>query len=123
LIPVKLGDEVPDDLRALPSDRLRRVALESMAALRSDPHRGARLDWRLGNDLSRARKLYFDEGDTPLRTNFLAPPSRPDGPRYRIVYELLPTQEQPTLVRVIAVGPKIDPGGGDGVYRRASERT
>lgn len=113
---------MPDDLRALPSDRLRRVALEWMTVLRGDPHRGPRLDWRLGNDLSRARKIYFDDNDTPLRTNFLAPPSRPDGPRYRIVYELLPAPERPTLVRVIAVGPKIDPRGGPGVYQKAGDR-
>jgi len=122
LIPVRLGDGVPDDLKALPSDRLRRVALEWMAVLRNDPHRGARLHWRHGQDLSRARKLYFDGLDTPLRTNFMEVPRRPEGPRYRIVYELLPSEEQPTLVRIIAVGPKIDAQGGEGVYGRASDR-
>jgi hypothetical protein len=122
LIPVKLGDGVADDLRALPSDDLRRAALEWMALLRNEPHRGPRLDWRLGRDLSRARKIYFDEDDTPLRTNFLDPPTRPGGPRYRIVYELLPMPERPTLVRVIAVGPKIDPDGGAGVYTEAAKR-
>jgi hypothetical protein len=76
----------------------------------------------MGQDLSRMRKVYFDELDTPLRTNFLAPPTRADGPRFRVVYELQPTDETPTLVRVVAVGAKIDPDGGQGVYRKASDR-
>ena len=122
MIPLKLADEAFEDLKALPSERLQRVALDWMAVLRHEPHRGPRLEWRRSGDLRRARKLYFDEEDQPRRTNFIAPEPRPGGPRYRIVYELLPKPERPALIRVIAIGLKIDAEGGEGVYERAARR-
>jgi hypothetical protein len=91
-----------------------------MWRLRTEPHLGQRLQWRRGRDLSTCRKLYFDEEDEPRRENFTVGP-RPDGPRYRIVYELLPRPEQPQVVRVLAVGPKY-PDKGEGVYSSASDR-
>jgi hypothetical protein len=94
--------------------------MEWMVRLRREPYLGQRLQWRRSQDLSPCRKLYFDEEDTPLKENFTVGP-RPGGPRFRIVYQLLPAPERPEHVRILAVGPK-QPSEGDGVYRTASER-
>jgi hypothetical protein len=121
LIPVRLVQEVLDeDLPQLPSDRLRQVAMEWLIRLRREPHLGQRLQWRRGQDLSSCRKLYFDEKDEPRKENFTFAP-RPGGPRFRIVYQLLPRPEQPELVRVLAIGPKY-PDEGENVYGSASTR-
>jgi hypothetical protein len=119
LIPVRFVEAVKDDLAALPSDRLRKVALQWMMRLRSDPYLGQRLTWRRGADLSGCRKIYFDYEDEPLKENFVFN-RRPGGPRFRIVYRLLPRPEHPEVVRILAVGPKIRTDGG--VYHDAGER-
>jgi hypothetical protein len=119
VIHLKVRPEVKGDLEALPTARLGRVALEWMHVLRSQPHRGLRLRWRSSGDLSLCRKLYFDEDDQPLNPSWVLVP-RPGGPRFRIVYRLLPRPERPELILVIAVGPKVDEDGG--VYDEAVER-
>ncbi len=55
--------------------------------------------------LENCRKLYFDEDDQPLRP-LAKPPKRPGGPRFRIVYELLPSDDRPTRAFVWAAGAK-----------------
>jgi hypothetical protein len=120
LIPVRFVAAVQSDLEGLPLAQLRKVALEWMMRLRKEPHCGQRLRWRRDNDLSSARKIYFDEEDRPLRENFVLN-RREGGPRYRIVYQLLPRPERPEVVRILAVGEK-RPAEGSGVYERASER-
>jgi hypothetical protein len=60
-------------------------------------------------DLSDCRKLYVD----------VPPDQRPPGPpRYRIVYRLLPDEEAPRKVQIVAVGPRAD----ELAYRRALAR-
>lgn len=105
----------------LPSDDLRRIALQWMARLRREPHLGQRLNWRRGADLSSCRKVYFDDADDPFKTNFIALP-REGGPRYRIVYQILPRPERPQSIRVIAVGLKKPADYSESVYRRAGGR-
>lgn len=121
MIPVRFVEAVREDLDRLPTDELRRIALQWMLRLRSDPHLGKRLQWRRSGDLSTCRKIYFDEDDEPLKENFVFN-RRPGGPRYRIVYQLLPRGEQPEVARILAVGlKKSEPGGGD-VYGDAEGR-
>lgn len=120
MIPVRFVPDVREDLAGLPSEQLRRVALEWMVRLRRDPHEGKRLKWRHSGDLSTCRKLYFDEEDTPLRENFTYY-RRPGGARYRIVYQLLPTGEHPEVIRVLAVGLGHDDAEPD-AYDKAATR-
>jgi len=117
---VTLTDEAKADLRALPSQRLRVVALQWMQRLKKSPDLGAPLDWREGQDLREAFKLYFAENDTPLEQNLIAKKRSEEGAPYRIVYRLLPSARKPATAQVIAVGPKYGPEGG--VYARAAKR-
>jgi hypothetical protein len=117
LIPVKLASEVRDDLRQLPNERLRKIAFHWLRRLEREPKLGKRLDWRPHRDLSNCRKVYFDEADEPLTYNFQAPRRRPEGPRFRIVYQLQPRDDRPHRVYVWAVGAK-----QDGVYDDAAKR-
>lgn len=119
ILPVKLAPEVYDDLRQLSSARLQQVALGWLTRLEREPDMGKRLEWRLNQDLGNCRKVYFDEGDQPLRL-LAKQPKRPGGPRFRIVYELLPIDDRPNRVFVWAVGAKRDPSGG--VYDAAHGR-
>jgi hypothetical protein len=109
-----------DDLRALPSDRLRRVALQWMLRLRRRPKLGQFLEWRWGPDLRGCRKIYFDEDDRPLELDFVVRRRSEEGAAYRIVYRILPAEERPELVQVFAVGPKYGPD--EGVYKKAADR-
>ena len=73
-----------------------------------------------GQDLRTCRKLYFDEDDTPFELQ-LAPGKRAtDGPPYRIVYRLLPSEDEPQFAQILAVGPKRDAEGG--IYPRVARR-
>ncbi len=119
MIPVRAAKDVAGDLRQLPSDRLRTIALGWMARLRHNPRLGQPLHYRYSGDLSTCRKLYFDELDQPLRPS-RANGRRPGGPRFRIVYQLLPHDDRADLVRIVAVGLKYDPERG--VYATAVAR-
>lgn len=104
------GDEDPlADLEALPSDALRKVALWWLKRVRRDHSLGKRLGYQVSTgDLRGLYKLYFDEEDEPWNPLW-EPPDRPAGdprPRYRIVYQLLPSEEDPALIEVVSVGPK-----------------
>ncbi len=103
-------DEDPlADLKALPNDRLRKVALWWLKHVRRDHSLGKALGFQASTgDLRGAFKLYFDEDDEPWNPLW-QPPTRPPGdpvPRYRIVYQLLPDDENPELIEVVAIGPK-----------------
>ena len=103
-------DEDPlADLRALPSDQLRKVALWWLKRVRRDQSLGKPLGYQASTgDLRGLYKLYFDEDDEPWNPLW-QPPDRPPGdptPHYRIVYQLLPDEEKPDLIEVISIGPK-----------------
>ena len=117
---IDITDGAMDDLRALPSQQLQRVALQWVRRLERAPTLGPELVWRWGQDLRDCRKIYFDEGDTPLESDFVGARRSEERARYRIVYRLLPSEREPTLVQVIAVGPKYGDKGG--VYATAAER-
>lgn len=113
-------DEDPlADLRALPNDKLRKAALWWLKRIRRDHSLGNELGYRVSTgDLQGLRKLYFDEDDEPWNPLW-KPPDRPPGdprPRYRIVCQTLPDDEQPELIEVISIGPKPK------VYWTAAER-
>jgi hypothetical protein len=100
--------EVFDDLRALVEDDEALISLAFEAI--TDVARGRKVGKALGDrevtgDLSGLRRLKFDRPEV--------------GPeRYRVVYRLLPDDDSPETVEVIAVGPR----GGHAVYREAVDR-
>jgi hypothetical protein len=113
-------DEDPlADIKALPSLQLQKVALWWLKRVRRDHSLGKELGYQVSTgDLRGLYKLYFEEDDEPWNPLW-APPDRPAGdprPRYRIVYQLLPDEENPELIEVVSVGPKPQ------VYWTASER-
>jgi hypothetical protein len=120
-VAIEITDDAMADLRALRSKPLQRVALEWISRPRRNPKLGALLEWRWGQGLRDCRKIYFDEGDTPLELNPVARRrSEEDGARYRIVYRLLPSGAHPETARAFAAGPKYGPEGG--VYAEAAKR-
>lgn len=119
-VTIDITNEAMDDLRALPSQELQRVALQWVQRLKRNPKLGPVLAWRWGQDLRNCRKIYFDAGDTPLESDFVVRRRSEEGARYRIVYRLMPSNSQPEIARVFAVGPKYGPAGG--VYAQAAER-
>lgn len=119
-VTIAITDEAMADLRALRSRRLQRVALQWISRLRTDPRLGPPLEWRWRQDLRSCRKIYFDEGDTPLESDFVVRRRSEEGAAYRIVYRLLPSESDPAIAQVFAVGAKY--GGGEGIYARAAER-
>ena len=121
MIPVDAAREVADDLRALPRP-LQLAALAMMRELRYDAHKGQRLLWTQDAKRSACRRLYFDVADDELwRVGFFTRDPRPQGPRYRIVYDLLPDDANPTLVRILAVGAK-NVADDEDVYEKARRR-
>lgn len=84
-------EDLQADFDALPTDDVRREAAKMMLRLKRRPHMGQPLsvDARVG-DLSDCRKVYFDEA------------------RHRVVYRLLPDEQAPTEVEILAVGPRAD---------------
>lgn len=105
-VEVKVWPQVNEDLRALPTDKLRWEALRYIVRLRDKPYLGRRLrDHPQLGDLSDCRKIFLDE--------------RHDvDPRWRIVYRLLPDDVRPTVAEVLIVGPR----QSETVYRGAVER-
>lgn len=107
------------DIKALPSPQLQKVALWWLKRVRRDRSLGIELGYQVSTgDLRGLYKLYFEEDDEPWNPLW-EPPHRPPGdprPRYRIVYQLLPDEENPELIEVVSVGPKPQ------VYWSASER-
>ncbi len=100
-VEVKVRPEVSDDIRALPSDDLRREALREILEVKNHPFRSQPLGkLPATGDLSDCRKKYFDQA------------------RYRVIYRLLPDEKNPTEADVIAVGPRV----GLTVYNEAIKR-
>lgn len=117
MIPVVLAPEAKEDLKRL-SPHLQKVSIGWMSRLRKEPKLGKHLEWRRGADLRRCWKLYFDEDDEPLKLlSAEKRPKRPDGPRFRIVYLLIPDDTRPHRVLVLAIGKK-----RNGVYEAAAKR-
>ncbi len=117
---ISLTTDAKADLKALGDPSLQRIALQWMSRLRRNPKLVRELAWREGQDLRSCRKLYFDEDDTPLETNFMPAKRADDRPRYRIVYRLVPDEESPTDAQILGVGLKRDSEGG--VYPRFAQR-
>lgn len=90
-LPVTIGPDQRADYSALPSEALRREALRYLARLKREPLLGQPLrDHPTMGDLTGCRKLYFDERiDVP--------------PRWRIVYRVLPSEDDPRSVDVISI--------------------
>lgn len=103
---VRVRAQALAELEALPTIKLKRRANELLEALEADPLLGLPLAYlpRTG-DLRGCRKLYLG-------------PSRDAAPSHRVVYRLLPDEERPTDIDVIAVGKRADYEA----YRRALER-
>lgn len=100
--------EVVDDLRALAEVDvdLVDVALQAIVDLAEHRKTGKLLGVRhVSGDLSGCRRLRFD-----------VPGRRPQ--RFRIIYRLLPDDQEPDTVEVIAVGPR----GGHAAYQAAAAR-
>lgn len=120
-IPVRFfehADEDPlGDIQALPSKQLQAIAFWWLKRVRRNPTLGATLSYqRSTGDLSDCRKIYFDEDDEPWSSLWVPRTRVADDPRprYRIVYRLLPSDENPDFAQVIAVGAKPE------VYWKAS---
>lgn len=92
----------------LPSDELKRRALELLACVsKENPKLGKPCGFAFSTgNLSDCRKLYFDE-------------ERDVDPRYRIVYRLIPDEERPAKAEVIRIGLKVPYGDEEQIYRQA----
>jgi hypothetical protein len=105
-VEVNVWPEVSADFRALPTDNVRWEAFRYMAILREKPHFGISLkNHPTLHDLSDCRKIYLDE-------------SHDVEPRWRIVYRLLPDEENPTEASIIVIWPKED----EAAYHEAARR-
>jgi mRNA-degrading endonuclease RelE of RelBE toxin-antitoxin system len=83
---VRIEREAQADLGAL-TPTLLREAYAEIVSLKSWPLKGQRLQGHPETgDLTGCRKLYFNEG------------------RHRVIYEVLPDEQNPQIVRIIAVG-------------------
>lgn len=93
---VRAAPQVTGDLRRIRSARLLKELLALMRRLRDEPYLGRPLQYRRGvGNLSDCRRLYVTSGAG--RAN-----------DYRIVYQLVPDEENPREVWVISVGPRAD---------------
>ena len=87
--------------------QLRAVAFAWMARLRLEPLLGKPLQYRYGQDLQGARKLYVGREDRP--SNPLSTPTlTAGGPPVRIAYEVQPDERHPERILILAVGAKPD---------------
>jgi hypothetical protein len=86
-------------------------ALELLTALSTEnPLLGKECGWRQATgNLFDCRKLYFDEREDVE-------------PRYRIVYRLLPDEDAPTRIQVLAIGLKIDQRDRAYIYELVGRR-
>jgi len=107
------------DLAKLPSDDLKRIALQWLQRVRGQPRLGGHLEWRHEQDLRDCRKIYFDTDDRPFEIRVTPRRKSEEGASYRVVYRLLPSDDKPEIAQVLAVGAKY---GDDAVYARAARR-
>ena len=114
MLPVKFAPGVQDDLLALDA-QLRAVAFAWMTRLRREPLLGKPLQYRYGQDLQGARKLYVGRQDRP--SNPLSKPTLTvGGPPVRIAYEVQPDERAPQRILILAIGAKPD------IYDNAATR-
>ena len=84
--------EAVDDIKNLPSENLKRRAIQIIVDVSNGVLEGRPLeDHPSVGDLSDCRKVYFDDQEE-------------DKPRFRLVYRLLPNEVQAVSVEAIAVG-------------------
>ncbi len=84
--------EAVDDIKNLPSENLKRRAIQIIVDVSNGVLEGRPLeDHPSVGDLSDCRKVYFDDQEE-------------DKPRFRLVYRLLPGEVQAVSVEAIAVG-------------------
>ena len=84
--------EAVDDIKNLPSENLKRRAIQIIVDVSNGVLEGRPLeDHTSVGDLSDCRKVYFDDQEE-------------DKPRFRLVYRLLPNEVQAVSVETIAVG-------------------
>jgi hypothetical protein len=91
----------------LPSKELKRRALELLAQVSTaNPRLGKPCGFAFSTgNLSDCRKLYFDEAEDM-------------DPRYRIIYRLLPDEDEPLKAEVIRIGLKVPYGDEEYIYRQ-----
>jgi len=107
-LPVEFFDPTAkQQLLDLPSKELKRRALELLAEVsKGNPKLGKPCGFAFSTgNLFDCRKLYFDE-------------QRDMDPRYRIIYRLLPDEDEPTQVEVIRIGLKVPYGEEEQIYRQ-----
>jgi hypothetical protein len=104
-VEVTFWPNVREDFRALPP-AVQLMAKKHLVRIEQQPHFGLPLnDHPVWGDLSDCRKVYLDE-------------SHEVDPRWRIVYKLLPDEENPEVADVIIIGPRED----DEVYVEIMQR-
>jgi hypothetical protein len=87
-----LRPEARDDIKNLPSENLKRRAIQIIVDVSNGVLVGRPLeDHPSVGDLSDCRKVYFDDQEE-------------DKPRFRLVYRLLPNEVQAVSVEAVAVG-------------------
>lgn len=107
-LPVEFFDpDAKQQLLDLPSDQLKRRALELLTEVSTgNPRLGKPCGFAFSTgNLSDCRKLYFDEAEDM-------------DPRYRIVYRLLPDEDEPAKAEVIRLGLKVPYGDEEQIYRQ-----
>jgi len=109
-LPVEFFDPTAkQQLLDLPSKELKRRALELLVQVsKENPSLGKPCGFAFSTgNLSDCRKLYFDE-------------QRDMNPRYRIIYRLLPDENEPTKAEVVRIGLKVPFGDEEQIYRQVS---
>lgn len=107
-LPVEFFDpDAKQQLLDLPSEQLKRRALELLAQVSTgNPRLGKPCGFAFSTgNLSDCRKLYFDEAEDM-------------DPRYRIIYRLLPDEDEPAKAEVIRIGLKVPYGDEEQIYRQ-----
>lgn len=107
-LPVEFFDpDAKQQLLDLPSEQLKRRALELLAQVSTgSPRLGKPCGFAFSTgNLSDCRKLYFDETEDM-------------DPRYRIIYRLLPNEDEPVKAEVIRIGLKVPYGDEEQIYRQ-----
>ena len=105
-VEVELWPQVTEDFRELPTDKLRWEAMRYLMQLRDKPFLGQPLfNHPVLGDLSDCRKIFLDE-------------THDADPRWRIIYRLLPSEQNPVTADVIIIGPRED----DAVYHEVMAR-
>jgi hypothetical protein len=99
--------EFAEDVKALPTEGLKRAALKRLFDIKNGKTTGVELEWHPATgDLRDCYKSYFDDNAGLAK------------PAYRLVYRLLPTGLEAVEIEAVAVGERHDLA----VYRAAAAR-